>query len=298
VLAEEFDSPLDLDADPIWTWSDGGLIEGQTRFTKENIKFYDGKMVIEMSSFPAAHAQPCSHAEVDTIPPKSKSSGEFRTRHNMFRYGRYEMRMKAPSVQPSDQTTNGNFVSSMFVFRDGKFKHWREIDIEITGDSSNHVQTNCLVAENKIQFSIDMEDSKKHTTPFNVRSDFHTYAFEWLPHRVAWYIDGRVVREKRAGGPGNPIPELSGKIMMNLWMFDKRALFGGKKIWNDRFPMRSEYDWFRFYKWNGDKHYPCAGMDARCLTADDKYLSGNNPCDGIPQVGGVSGRAVCKASCR
>jgi len=93
------------------------------------------------------------------------------------------------------------------------------------------------------------------------------------------------------------IPELPGKIMMNLWEYDRRALFGGKEIWNDRFPMRSEYDWFRFYKWDGDEQYPCAGMGEQCLTEDDKYLSSNNPCDGIPQVGSVFGKAPCIASC-
>lgn len=25
---QEFDEPLDLDSDPVWTWSDGGLTEG------------------------------------------------------------------------------------------------------------------------------------------------------------------------------------------------------------------------------------------------------------------------------
>ena len=34
---EEFNSPIDLDSDPIWTWSDGGLYEGAVRFVKEQI---------------------------------------------------------------------------------------------------------------------------------------------------------------------------------------------------------------------------------------------------------------------
>ena len=36
-LVEEFDQPLDLDRDPIWTWSDGGLPEGGVRFFKDAI---------------------------------------------------------------------------------------------------------------------------------------------------------------------------------------------------------------------------------------------------------------------
>jgi len=296
MLAEEFDSPMDLDADPIWTWSDGGLSEGQARFVKENIKFEEGKMVIELSSTPPSHPQPCSHAEVDVIPNnKTATSGEIRTKHNMFRYGRYEVRMKAPAVQPSNPWIDGNFIATMFVFRDAKFKHWREIDVEVLGDASGAVSTNVITGENVRKFRIDMDRSKKYKAPFNVREDFHTYAFEWLPHRITWFVDGEVIREEKTGDL--PIPELPGKIIMNLWEFDKRALFGGKEIWNDRLPMRSEYDWFRFYKWDGDEQYPCAGMGDDCLTKDDKYLSSNNPCDGIPQVGTVFGKAPCTAPC-
>merc|ERR1712151_157417 len=61
--------------------------------------------------------------------------------------------------------------------------------------------------------------------------------------------------------------------------------------------MHSEYDWFRFYKWDGDKEYPCLAMDESCLTPDDLYLASNNPCDGIEQKGTVGGKKPCKAVC-
>lgn len=294
MLVEEFNSPLDLDSDPIWTWSDGGLIEGQIRFTKNNIKFGDGKMKVHVSRSPA-HEQSCSNAEVAMIPPKALSSGEMRSRYNMFRYGRYEVRMKAPSVQPGNTHVNGNYVSTFFVFRDAKYKHWREIDFEITGDSPASVTTNVLSADNTDKWKNGIQESEQHKVQFNTRSEFHTYAFEWLPNKITWYIDGVKVREKHTGGVR--IPDLAGKIMMNLWMFDDRALFGGPEIKNNQYPMESEYDWIRFYKWDGDSHYPCSSMDSSCLTSDDKYLSSNNPCDGIPQVGTVYGKTPCHASC-
>jgi len=294
-LVEEFDVPLDLDSDPIWTWSDGGLIEGQIRFAKEGIQFSGGKMIVQTSDTPAVGAQTCSHAEVANIKPKKMTSGELRTRHNMFRYGRYEVRMKAPMVQPGDDKVNGNYVSTMFVFRDAKYKHWREIDFEITGDSTGSITTNVLSADNTDKWRAGIQESKQLQAAFNTRSEFHTYAFEWLPDSITWYIDGKVVRKKTGGGVS--IPQFSGKIMMNLWMFDDRALFGGPEIKNNRYPMHSEYDWFRFYKWDGDKTYPCPGFGTSCLTQDDKYLSSNNPCDGIPQVGTVYGKPPCHASC-
>ncbi|OLQ15535.1 hypothetical protein AK812_SmicGene167 [Symbiodinium microadriaticum] len=216
-LVEEFDDPLDLDNDPIWTWSDGGLYEGDVRFVKEQIRFEDGKMKITAAPNPGIATQTCSHAEVGTVAHKPLVSGEFRSRRNIFRYGRYEVRMKAPEVQPGNADIDGNFIATMFIFRDAKFRHWREIDIEsyaqdtgelmgmsedsAEGDRPNSVTTNVLRADNT----------------------------EWLPDRITWYIDGKAVR----------------------------------------------YDWFRFYKWDGEDTYPCA----------DTYLDGNNPCDGQPMLG-------------
>jgi len=295
MLVEEFDSPMDLDSDPIWTWSDGGLIEGQIRYVKEGIKFEDGKMKIEVSDGAPRNVQTCSHAETALITEKKLSSGEIRTKHNMFRYGRYEARIKAPSVQPGDTTINGNFVATMFVFRDGKYKHWREVDIEITGNTVDALHTNVLSADDTWEWNAEMGEEEDTTVGTNERSAFHTYAIEWLPHRITWFFDGKIIRQKTGGKV--PIPSLSTKIMMNTWVYDDRALFGGKEIENDHFPLHTEYDWIRFYKWDGDLHYPCAGMGTQCLTKDDRYLSSNNPCDGIPQEGTVYGKQPCTAVC-
>lgn len=121
-------------------------------------------------------------------------------------------------------------------------------------------------------------------------------AREWLPDRITWYIDGKAVRSHYGGHP--PIPDKSAKIMMNLWIFGPKANFGGKHIHNNRYPMTSEYDWFRFYKWDGEDTYPCAGFSSACLSSDDTYLDGNNPCDGQPMLGTLHGKTACAASCR
>lgn len=294
-LVEEFDRPLDLDSDPFWTWSDGGLREGQVRFVKENIRFEDGKMKIQVSPGMPSNTQHCSHAEKSILPPKKLSSGEMRSRHNMFRYGRYEASIKAPSVRHRNAWINGNYVATLFVFRDAKFRHWREIDVEITGDRADSLHTNVLWAEHADGWRAGMAEEGNHNLGTNLRSHFHTYAVEWLPQSITWFFDGKVIRRKRGGRLR--IPGLSTKIMMNMWMFDDRALFGGKHIRNNRYPMQTEYDWFRFYRWKGDKHYPCAGMGTQCLSSDDKYLSSNNPCDGIPQRGTLHGKRPCVARC-
>jgi len=239
-------------------------------------------MILEASNG-AATTRSCSHAEVGFVDPKNLTSGELRTRHNMFRYGYYEVRMKAPTVQPNDVEINGNYVSTMFVYRDAKFKHWREIDIEVTGDANNSVTMNVLNAENTSAWNPSIQSTQEHHAAVNVREDFNTYAFEWLPSGVTWYFNGQVVGRHEIGS-SLPVPDLSTKIMMNLWIFGTGYEFGGEEGRNNRFPMRSEYEWFRFYKWDGETVYPCPNMSTACLAEDDWYLSGNNPCDGIPQA--------------
>ncbi|CAE8602749.1 unnamed protein product [Polarella glacialis] len=249
--------------------------------------------------------QTCSNAQSEDVPHKPLVAGELRTKFNMFRYGRYESRMKAPMVQPGNPNVDGNFVSTMFVFRDASFKHWREIDVEVTGRAPGAISTNILTADYQAKWKPSMQEtdypiSYQH---MNVRSEFHDYAFEWLPGVIRWFVDGKLVREKH--NDRLKVPDKSAKIMMNLWIYRAmrpRVVFGGTHLENDRFPMQSEYDWFRFYKWDGDNMYPPADMSSKALTEDDMYLTSNNPCDGIPQIGEVLkyGQKLkpCVATCR
>eukprot|EP00928_Gymnodinium_smaydae_P075998 TRINITY_DN58_c0_g3_i1.p2 TRINITY_DN58_c0_g3~~TRINITY_DN58_c0_g3_i1.p2 ORF type:complete len:312 (-),score=76.43 TRINITY_DN58_c0_g3_i1:169-1104(-) len=292
-LVEEFDEPIDLDKDPIWTWGDGAM--SQVRFVKENIKFEDGKMKI-IVNHNNGHQQSCSHSFAEHIKHTPLLSGEMRTKHNQFRYGRYEMSHKAPMVQHGNAHVNGNYISTMFTYRDLNEHHWREIDWEITADSAHSITTNMLQADNTIKWRADIQKSTHETYNWvNTRTQFNEYAFEWLPDRVTWYINNRKVREQRG-----KIPELSTKIMMNLWVFEAPIYaFGGHQGANNHYPLQSEYDWFRFYKWDGEKHYPCKDFGDSCLTSEDKYLSGNNPCDGIPMIGHHHGQCIAsKSVCR
>jgi len=294
-VVEEFNEPIDLDTDPIWTYSDGGLTEGQVRFVKDAIQFRDGKMIVEVSNKGLPQGPQCSHAEVGFVGHKPLTSGEFRTRYNMYRYGRYESRLKAPSVRFNDPNANGNFISTMFVYRDAKFRHWREIDFEITADAPNTVTSNVLKADGTSSWNPGIQASVHgHPKGIHVRRDFHEYAFEWLPNKITWWIDGNVQRVHTGGHVA--IPDLPTKIMMNLWIFTGGG-FGGPRIGSNQYPFHSEYDWFRFYKWDGEKQYPCLAMDQSCLQPDDLYLAGNNPCDGIEQQGTIGNRRPCKAEC-
>jgi hypothetical protein len=283
-LVEEFDQPMDLDRDPIWTWSDGGLPEGGVRFFKDAISFADGKMLITVRRQNApgsnSYAEPVADGDVGFVPAKPLRSGELRTKLNNYRYGRYEVRLKPPAG-------NGNFISTLFVFRTPKFEDWREIDIELTADRPSGVVTNLIYANNVGGWNPDIQElgdqfpagpgTRALPAGFTHQGQFHTYAFEWLPDRITWFVDDVPVRVKMGGRL--PIPEKSAKIIMNLWVFAIAGGFGGDPTRN-QYPMAAEYEWFRFYRWNQDNRYPCADTPG-CLPAEDRNKSKNNPDDGL-----------------
>ena len=294
-LVEDFTQPLDLAHDPIWTWSDGGF---QThRFTRDAIGFQDGKMVLTLSDTVAAAS--CSYSNTGAVPERARTSGELRSRHNWFRYGRYETRIKAPSVKPNDTTTNGNYIASLFTYRQPACQEWREIDLEVTGDAAGRLSTNLITGEKDCNFTADKEQPQTFDLPGSFRSDFQTIGFEWLPGSIKfYYFDAAgkqvLLRELTSG----KVPTLSTKLMANLWVFAAPFDFGGPLGANNQLPFRAEYDFIRFYKWDNDSEYPCADMSASCLKPEDVDLTGNNACDGVAFTGDLAACKQCGTTVR
>ncbi|HEX2871534.1 MAG TPA: family 16 glycosylhydrolase [Polyangiaceae bacterium] len=294
-LVEDFTQPLDLAKDPVWTWSDGGF---QThRFTRDAIGFQDGKMVLTLSE--SAVAASCSFSNTGQVPPRSRKAGELRSRHNWFRYGRYETRIKAPMVKPNDAVTNGNYIASLFTYRQPACQEWREIDLEVTGDAPGRLSTNLIVGDLDCNFTADKEQPATFDLPGSFRTDFQTIGFEWLPGSIKFYYldaDGMQVQLRELTGP--KVPTLSAKLMANLWVFAAPFEFGGPMGANNELPFEAEYDFIRFYKWDQDADYPCADMSAGCLKAADVDLSSNNACDGVAFTGDLASCKQCGSTVR
>jgi len=278
VINENFDTPINLDTDPVWTWSDGGLDEGQVRFTKESITFEGGKMKITTSK-PAGGvpASPSFAENTGGVNLKAfpLASGEFRTKHNNYRYGRYEARMKAPTPAPGNPAA-GNFINTLFIFRTPKIEDWREIDIEIIAGGVNKVFSNIVYADGKSDYGQTMNSAAAVTAPagLDTRAAFHTYAFVWKADGITWYIDDSPTAVRTfAGGASPPIPNKSAKIMMSMWVFGGSYAFGGVDGEKNMYPFTAEYDFFRFYKQDGET-YP---MDPTALPPEDLNKSKNNP---------------------
>lgn len=196
---------------------------------KKNVTFEDGKMqlIIDNDEIPK-----------DGIP---YSGGEFRSK-DFYSYGRYEVSMKA--------IKNDGVVSSFFTYTgpsDGN--PWDEIDVEILGKDTTKVQFNYYKNGRG-------GHEYMHDLGFDSSEDFHTYAFEWHKHSIAWFVDGVEVYSVEGEEVVDPqpddkfqvdkkMPETPSKIMMNAWC--GIGVDGWLKAFVDtNLPLTAEYEWLSF----------------------------------------------------
>ncbi|HEY0714117.1 MAG TPA: glycoside hydrolase family 16 protein, partial [Polyangia bacterium] len=284
-LVEDFDDPIDLDKDPIWTYSDGFSDSAQVRYVKSAISFGNGRARISLDKPSAAFPLPPTFAEATAMQypapspaPITKTSGELRTKYNNFKYGYYEFRMKPPTNR------QGNFIASGFVLRTPRWQDWRSITVELQAAAKLMiVPTNVIVADNQTMWTTEISDALDVPVGFDTQAEFHDYGFEWQPDGVKFYVDRATNPNPiRTYAPGAklPIPNKAGKIMMNFWTFPN-SLLGGGDMEKNVYPMVLEIEHVRFYKSDREPLYPCANPPA-CLPDEDRDYSKNNVTDGIP----------------
>jgi beta-glucanase (GH16 family) len=178
---------------------------------------------------------------------KEFKGAEYRTK-TAYTYGRFEVRYKSANRE--------GMLASFFTYFDGtpsdpwESSKWNEIDIEILGRYENDVQFNTITPG-------QMDHVRHQYVDFNPHSDFHTYAFEWTPEYVAWFIDNEEMHRQS----GDHILTLTRpqKIMMNIWNPAYDNWCGDFNP--DALPAFAYYDWVSYYA-----HTPGTG----------NYGSGNN----------------------
>ena len=132
---------------------------------------------------------------------RGTASGEYQTRA-FFGYGRYEARLKAVAAP--------GVVTGFFTYTGPTFggDPHHEIDFEFLGKAPRQVQLNYYTdGVGGHETMIDLG--------FDASEDFHTYAFEWRPDSIRWFVDGKLVHEET--GARGPLPSVPGKIYLNLW---------------------------------------------------------------------------------
>lgn len=151
-----------------------------------------------------------------------------------YLYGRFEVRFKP---------ANGDgLVASFFTYNDlNPSTPWNEIDLEILGRYSNILDFVTITSGQNIH---------KHNqfVSFDPHLDFHTYAFEWTPDYVAWFVDGQeLFRQTQTYIPTLSEPQ---KIMMNIWLPIYDEWVGP---WDERIlPRFSFYDFVSYASFTPD----------------------------------------------
>jgi len=102
-------------------------------------------------------------------------------RTQAYLYGRFEARVQ---FAPGE-----GVVSSFFLWKDGSSSttSWNELDFEKT-NATCRLQTNIWTGTGTQSAEID-------TPAFNICAGYHTYAFEWTPDYIAWFIDDNQIRK-------------------------------------------------------------------------------------------------------
>jgi hypothetical protein len=156
---------------------------------------------------------------------KVYKGAEYRTKES-YLYGRFEV-----SYIPAKRE---GVISSFFTYNTEN-PEWNEIDIEFVGRYENIIQFNTI--SNGQVFHI-----RSNFLDFDPFVDFHTYAFEWTPEYVAWFVDGEEVY--RQTGEHIPTLEFPQKLMMNIWNPIYTNWVGN---WNDNaLPAFAYYDWISY----------------------------------------------------
>jgi beta-glucanase (GH16 family) len=130
---------------------------------------------------------------------KRFSSGELQS-ENVYRYGYFETRLRAPR--------GSGLVTGFFTYtRSGPENTWDEIDIEILGRDTRSVQLTYY------------RNGERHivTLPlgFDAAAGQHTYGFDWTPRALRWYVDGRLIHEET--GANGPLPRDAQRLYLHLW---------------------------------------------------------------------------------
>jgi len=127
-------------------------------------------------------------------------------------------------------------ISSFFTYHEiSSLAEWNEIDIENIGRYDDMIQFNTITGG-------QVNHERNEVLRFNQYDEFHTYAFEWTPDYVAWFIDS--VEVYRQTGEHIQTMNKAQKIMMNIWN-PEYSNWVGK--WNDySLPAFAYYDWVSY----------------------------------------------------
>ncbi len=163
------------------------------------------------------------------------SGGELYTSAS-YSYGRFEARV---------QFAGGDgVVSSFFLWKDASEMadvFWNELDLET-------VWADCELKTNALYGLPEVNHTASSGTEGGWCTGFHTYAFEWTPDYVAWFVDGTELR-RETGADSEAFRDNAAdgmQIHFNTWPGD--ATFGGN-FSEAILPIHEYINWVQYSSW-------------------------------------------------
>jgi endo-1,3-1,4-beta-glycanase ExoK len=144
----------------------------------------------------------------------ANKSAEFYTTKS-YQYGRFEASIRFPP--------GSGVVGSFFLWKDGSEldgQFWNELDLEKIG-------ADCTLDSNAFYGNPEKVHTKAITFAGDLCGQFHTYAYEWTPEYIAWFVDGTEVR-RETGDTATAYAQNATdgmQVRFNIWPGD--ASFGG-----------------------------------------------------------------------
>ena len=128
-------------------------------------------------------------------------------------YGRFEARVQ---FAPGE-----GVVSSFFLWKDGSSSttSWNELDFE-KANATCRLQTN-------IWTGTGTQSAEFDTPTFNICGGYHTYAFDWTPDYIAWFIDGNQIRKVTGASVTEYTKNASQGMVMHFNVWVGNSNFGG-----------------------------------------------------------------------
>jgi len=161
-------------------------------------------------------------------------------------YGRFEFRAKLPETQ-------GMWPAlSMLPLKDtyGTWAASGEIDVmEARGQNPTVVLGTLRYGA---QWPNDVHTGMDYTLPNNGRiSDWHVYAVEWTPKRIAWFVDDSLYQEQTAWYTGATKDSTTAPFDQPFYLVMNLAVGGrflGSPDRTTKFPGEMQVDWVRVYE--------------------------------------------------
>jgi len=195
--------------DSVWEVSDRFFSNDIVKFVPGNVQIRDSALFLEINK-PNKRNKYYEGAEIST--------------RETFGYGLYEVVMK-----PAE----GNGIVSSFFTLMATSRPGNEIDIEFLGKNPRFVVFNTWDKKGR-------ENPLTYRLPFIPTKKYHSYAFEWAPRKITWYVDGKKKHSTRKS-----IPKTPHHIFMNIWVSENEDWVG--KPARDFEAAKAVYQSVRFY---------------------------------------------------